>query len=156
MKKLLKPLAIAMLAGTTLTGCIGQFALTDKVYEWNKSQGNRWVAEGLFLVMNIIPVYGAAVFIDAIALNSIEFWTRTNPLTGKRAVVTNTPETMTTPDGSTVTMTYKPDGAIDVDYRTLAGQKGAFTLVKTDDHVTMLSTDGTVLASADSNGQLSL
>jgi hypothetical protein len=34
----------------------------------------------VFLGLCIIPVYGVAVFIDAIILNLIEFWTGTNPV----------------------------------------------------------------------------
>lgn len=154
MKQFLKPLAIAVVSGSLLTGCIGQFALTDKLYDWNKQVGNKWVAEGVFLVLNIIPVYGVTVFVDAVVLNSVEFWTRTNPVSGKRAVVST--ETMQTPDGTSVTMTYHGDGAIDVDYQTVQGEKGEFTLKKGENTVALFSQDGQLMATADAQGKLVL
>ncbi|MFN4235323.1 MAG: DUF3332 domain-containing protein [Bacteroidia bacterium] len=65
---------------TTLQSCIGSFSLTRKVYEFNKSVGNNWIQELVFLVFCAIPVYGIATFIDAVILNLIEFWTGSNPL----------------------------------------------------------------------------
>jgi len=61
------------------TSCIGSFSLTNKVYQWNKSQ-EKWLDELIFLVFIILPVYGISILIDGIILNSIEFWTGTNPV----------------------------------------------------------------------------
>lgn len=77
---LLVPLVLG-LAGPQ-TGCIGSFALTDKVFQWNRGLGSIIVQEIVFLVMVIIPVYGFTVFADAIVLNLIEFITGSNPLAG--------------------------------------------------------------------------
>lgn len=60
-------------------GCYGSFALVQKVHKWNGTFGNKFVNELGFLVLNIVPVYGVAAFIDVIVLNSIEFWTGKNP-----------------------------------------------------------------------------
>jgi hypothetical protein len=62
-------------------GCYGSFELVKKVHKFNGKLGNKFVNELGFLVMNIIPVYGVAAFIDAVVLNSIEFWTGRNPST---------------------------------------------------------------------------
>ena len=62
------------------TGCYGSFMLTKKFYKWNGSVGNKWVQTIVFWAFNIIPVYGICAFVDAIALNVIEFWAGSNPL----------------------------------------------------------------------------
>lgn len=81
MKKTTLVIMSAMLVfTTTLQSCIGSFSLTRKVYEFNKSVGNNWIQELVFLVFCAIPVYGTAIFIDAVILNLIEFWTGSNPL----------------------------------------------------------------------------
>jgi hypothetical protein len=82
MKKLRTIVAIALIAvmGVALTGCYGKFALVKKVHAWNGTLGNKYVNEAVFLVLNIIPVYGVSAFIDAIFLNLVEFWTGSNPL----------------------------------------------------------------------------
>jgi len=64
----------------TAFGCYGSFNLTTKVYKFNGGLGDKWVNELGFLVMSIVPVYGVAVFVDAVVLNSIEFWTGKNPV----------------------------------------------------------------------------
>jgi hypothetical protein len=100
MKRLLVPtvcvfLVLALLV--TAFGCYGSFQLTTKVYKFNGGLGNKWVNELGFLVMSIVPVYGVAVFVDAIVLNTIEFWTGTNPMASNNAI-----QTIDLPDGKLV------------------------------------------------------
>ncbi len=79
-KRTLKFTIGAMLCGSVLfTSCIGSFGLTGKLYSWNKKQ-TKWVDELIFLALCIVPVYEVSLFIDAIILNSIEFWTGSNPV----------------------------------------------------------------------------
>ena len=79
MKK--KVLSLVLAAGIlAMTGCYGTFTLTKKVYNWNGGVGDKVVNSVVFWVLNIVPVYGACTFIDAVVLNTIEFWTGTNPL----------------------------------------------------------------------------
>lgn len=62
------------------TGCIGSFTLTNKVYDFNKNVGNKFINEVVFLALVIVPVYEITFFVDAVVLNLIEFWTNSNPL----------------------------------------------------------------------------
>ena len=79
MKKTFK-LSVMLLSATILfSSCIGSFRLTNKVKAWNEKVGDKWVNELLFLAMNIVPVYSCAMFVDAVVLNAIEFWTGKNP-----------------------------------------------------------------------------
>ncbi len=81
-KNLFKQVVVLLLVATMAimsVGCYGSFALTKKVYNWNGSLGNKWVIELVYLVISY-PVYGVAGFIDSVILNSIEFWTGTNPM----------------------------------------------------------------------------
>ncbi|MCD4736889.1 MAG: DUF3332 domain-containing protein [Bacteroidales bacterium] len=82
MKKI-KTLAIAVLflfATLSQTGCIGSFKLTNGLYDWNTGLNGKAVQELVFVAFVIIPVYGVTLFIDAIVLNSIEFWGGGNPV----------------------------------------------------------------------------
>jgi hypothetical protein len=81
----MKRKCIAILLSVTMgifsfQGCIGSFGLTGKVYNFNKGLGDKWIQELGFLVMLIIQVYTIAFLIDVIVLNSIQFWTGTNPV----------------------------------------------------------------------------
>jgi hypothetical protein len=74
-----KLLALLLVAFFT-TGCTGSFNLTRKVYNWHRSQDDKWLDEFGFLVCAILPIYGISTFADAIVFNSIEFWTGDNPV----------------------------------------------------------------------------
>jgi len=79
MKRKFMVVALSLALGlTSMQGCIGSFGLTGKVYDFNKSFSNKWVKEVIFILL-IFP-YGVTLFIDAIVLNSIEFWTGSNPV----------------------------------------------------------------------------
>ncbi len=102
MKRGLKSLVCLMLVASMCTasfGCYGSFNLVKKVYKFNGTVGDKWVNELVFLVMNVVPVYGVSVFIDAVVLNTIEFWSGTNPVMAEGAQ----PSTMKGDDGSTIT-----------------------------------------------------
>jgi hypothetical protein len=62
------------------SGCFASFNLTRKIYKFNQGLGDKWLNEIAFLVMTIIPVYGVGFTVDALVLNSIEFWGGTNPV----------------------------------------------------------------------------
>ena len=71
---------LASLSPIVTVGCFGRFALTRKVYAFNRDlSSDRWVRWFGFLIMNFIPVYGAAGAIDLVFANSIEFWGGSNP-----------------------------------------------------------------------------
>ena len=63
------------------TGCLGRFAAFNKLSDWNqKATDNKFVNEIVFLALNIIPVYGIALLVDAVVFNSLEFWGEKNPM----------------------------------------------------------------------------
>lgn len=67
------------LAGTT--ACFGSFNLTRKLWTFNNTVSkNKFAKEVVFLALNIVPVYGAAGFIDAVVVNTVEFWSGKNPV----------------------------------------------------------------------------
>jgi len=95
-------LAVAALSVVT-TGCFGSFQATRKLYNWNKGVGDKWTQEFVYLVVGgLVPVYGLAGLLDAVVLNSIEFWTGKNPMT---ASATKTWEQ----DGKRVVQTLRTD-----------------------------------------------
>lgn len=75
MKKNLKVLALTLSLCVLMSSCIGSFSLTNKLYRWNNSMGDKFINELVFIGLTILPVYEIAVFADAVIFNSIEFWT---------------------------------------------------------------------------------
>jgi len=82
MKKRILPVALVLtVAGSMLfTSCIGKFALTNKVLTWNKQVGNKFVNELVFVAFWILPVYEVTALADLLVINSIEFWSGSNPV----------------------------------------------------------------------------
>lgn len=83
MKQLFKKLTVIFLLVASINlfvGCYGSFSLTKKLYKWNGSVGNKFVQSGLMWILLFLPVYSATTFIDFVVLNTIEFWTGSNPL----------------------------------------------------------------------------
>jgi hypothetical protein len=86
MKTLRKGVISMMIAIMLLvsTGCYGHFPLTKAVYRTNGNVGGQIQGDStqkhffqslVMWVFIIIPVYGVAMFVDAIVLNVMEFWT---------------------------------------------------------------------------------
>lgn len=116
--RFLRWVSVLMLAVMMATagGCYGSFELVQKVHKFNGTLGNKFVNELGFLVMNIIPVYGVAAFIDAVVLNSIEFWTGKNPSTSSNDAVipldATTSLTLKAADGSILLTSKTENGVI--------------------------------------------
>lgn len=81
MKRNKMVLVAAVLSGSLLfSSCVGSFGLFNRLTTWNQSLGNKFVNELVFLAFNIVPVYGVAYLADALVINSIEFWSGSNPM----------------------------------------------------------------------------
>lgn len=89
-KRFLSVAIVATLCGSMLmTSCIGSFSLTNKLLAWNKGISNKFVNEVVFLAFWILPVYEVSGLADFLVINSIEFWSGSNPVAsvGNREVV---------------------------------------------------------------------
>lgn len=81
--KLTVALVCTLLASMTLPSCIGTFTLTNKLLTWNRQISNKFVNELVFFAFWVLPVYEVSALADVIVLNSIEFWSGTNPVAAK-------------------------------------------------------------------------
>lgn len=81
MKEKKLTLVAVLLSGSLLfSSCVGSFGLFNRLSTWNQSVGNKFVNELVFLAFNIVPVYGVAYLADVLVINSIEFWSGSNPM----------------------------------------------------------------------------
>lgn len=145
MNKMFKQVVIALLIATMAlmsVGCYGSFNLTKKVYNWNGSLGNKWVVELVFLAAYVVPVYGIAGFIDAVILNSIEFWTGSNPVAAN----------VSSEDGTNVSFN-KEKNEMTISY---AGK--TFIVTREEGKSVVKDSEGNVLATAvsDANGNMNV
>ncbi len=77
-----RKISTLLMAGTLLltTSCIGSFSLTNTIYQWNNTVGEKFVNALVFAGLVIIPVYEVTLFVDGIVINTIEFWSGSNPI----------------------------------------------------------------------------
>jgi hypothetical protein len=83
MKRASRLLAVMCVAVLSLhvSGCFGKFSLTRAMWDFNKNvSSNKFLQWAVFLVMVIVPVYSVGALVDALVINSIEFWTGENPV----------------------------------------------------------------------------
>lgn len=155
MKKRYLPVAIACtLAGSMLfSSCIGNFALTNKLLGWNKQIGNKFVNELVFFAFWIIPVYEVTALADVLVLNSIEFWSGSNPIAkGKTMIDGQDGKYLVECDGKGYTITSQNDGSVvrldfdqtDRSWSVSAGDSDPvkFMTFVDNDHVKMIVPDG--------------
>ena len=103
-KKSFTLLVVAAICSSMMfSSCIGSFGLTNKLLSWNKSLGNKFANEAVFFLFWIFPAYEVSLFLDTIILNSIEFWSGSNPVadTGTKTIET---------ENGTYTVETKTDG----------------------------------------------
>ena len=86
-KQLIVATVVALSASMMMQSCIGSFALYNKVKDWNDHVGNKFVNEVVFVAMWILPVYELSFVADLFILNSIEFWSGTNPALAQTQVI---------------------------------------------------------------------
>lgn len=71
---------MTLLASIGFTSCIGSFSLSNRLLAWNKTIGNKFVNELVFIAFWILPVYEVSWLADFFVINSIEFWSGDNPM----------------------------------------------------------------------------
>ena len=78
-KKHLKVVAILLSATLLTTSCVGSFGLFNKLASWNKeATGSKILNELIFIVIS--PAYAVCAVADVFVLNTIEFWSGSNPM----------------------------------------------------------------------------
>lgn len=103
--KTLKSFLLIMTASVVMSSCIGSFGLFNKVLDWNKdATGNKFLNELIFIVIS--PAYALCGTADLLVLNTIEFWTGSNPL----AANVGKTESIMGSDGKLYAVTTLKDG----------------------------------------------
>ncbi len=111
MKKIFLTAALAALLCSSMTSCMGKFALTRNLYAWNTQVSNKFVNEIVFVAFWILPVYEVCAVADLLVLNSIEFWSGDNPMTASvKAIDTDHGRYLVECDGKGYDVTLESTG----------------------------------------------
>lgn len=80
-------LFLSLAAILPLQSCIGSFSLTNKVISWNNQVGSKFLNELVFFAFWILPVYEVTAVADLLVINSIEFWSGSNPVLARTSQI---------------------------------------------------------------------
>ena len=154
-KNVLTVAVICTLCGAlTLPSCIGSFTLTNKLLSWNNQIGEKFVNELVFFAFWIRPVYEVSALADILVLNSIEFWSGSNPVAkGTKVIDGNDGKYLVKCDGKGYTIKSVNDGSVvrldfnDDDkswsYSIPGGEKHTIFTFVDDTHISLPAPDGT-------------
>ncbi len=155
MKKYKIAVGAILLSGLSLTfsSCIGSFALTKRVLAWNKQVSNKFVNELVFFAFWILPVYEVTALADVLVLNSIEFWSGSNPMEASvKAIDTDHGRYLIKCDGKGYDIVCQATGEttrlnFNMESQTWSvvdnmGEDHPFMTFIDENHVKMITTDG--------------
>ena len=153
MRKSKLTVAAVLLCGAMLTNsCVGSFTLFNKFAGWNtRATNSKFLNELLFLVLS--PAHVFCLTADALVLNTIEFWSGSNPVAQGRTVIDGADGRYYVDcDGKGYTITSENDGSkvrLDFDSEdrswsvsTDGSEPVKFMTFIDDSHVKMLTPDG--------------
>ncbi|MCM1035737.1 MAG: DUF3332 domain-containing protein [Bacteroides sp.] len=105
--------AATLICSMSMTSCIGSFTLTNKLLNWNRHISNKFVNELVFFAFWVLPVYEVSGLADLIVLNSIEFWSGSNPVAkGTKIIEGNDGRYLVKCDGKGYTIKSETDGSV--------------------------------------------
>ena len=87
MKKFSIAVVLCLSSCFLFNSCIGSFALTNRVLDWNNQVGSKFVNELVFFAFLVLPVYEVTALADILVINSIEFWSGKNPVTASTKMI---------------------------------------------------------------------
>lgn len=106
-------LVLALCGSMISSSCIGKFALTNRVLAWNNQVGNKFLNELVFFAFWILPVYEVTALADVLVINSIEFWSGSNPMAkGTKVIQGNDGRYLVKCDGKGYTIESENDGSV--------------------------------------------
>ena len=124
-----------------LSGCYGKNACFNKLHDWNGTLGNKWLNSIVHFFLNIFPVYMICLgLVDGLVLNTIEFWTGSNPLAGGDSYYEKDAQ------GNSVAAVKNEDGSLSVQFTSAQGEVSNLTLQRDENVVRALDAEGNLVA----------
>lgn len=75
----LKVSALFLAATLLTTSCVGSFSLFNRVAKWNmRATSSKFLNEIIFILIS--PAYAVCAVTDLLVLNTVEFWSGSNPV----------------------------------------------------------------------------
>ena len=129
-----------------LSGCYGKNACFNKLHNWNGTLGDKWINSIVHFFLSIFGIYFICLnLIDGLVLNTIEFWTGSNPLAGGDSYYEKDAQ------GNSIAAVKNDDGTMTVQMTTAAGESATLTLQRDENVIRALDAQGNMIAQREIN-----
>ncbi|MBR2270941.1 MAG: DUF3332 family protein [Fibrobacter sp.] len=131
-------LALLCAGMIVLSGCYGSYGAFHWFHKTVGTLGNKWVRSLVHFIAT--PVYGLCFAVDWIFINTIEFWTGSNPFAAGDSFYQKDEQ------GNSVAAVKNEDGSLSVQYTTSKGETTNLTLQRDENVVRALDAEGNLVA----------
>ncbi|MDR1148926.1 MAG: DUF3332 domain-containing protein [Spirochaetaceae bacterium] len=142
-KRILSMVLVVFIAGMSLSGCAGQYALFNKAHPFIGNLGGKWVGAVVNWIIGVPIVYPICIFADTFIFNTIEFWT------GDNIIVTAAGDSFEQTDGNgnRLAAVKNEDGTLSVRVTEITGETTEYLLEREGNDFSMFDADGVLLSS---------
>ncbi|MCK9182941.1 MAG: DUF3332 domain-containing protein [Fibrobacteraceae bacterium] len=135
---------LSLAAICTLSACYGSYGLTNKIYKWNGTLGDKWINSCVHFLLHVIPVYEVSEYlIDGLVLNTVEFWTGSNPVAQGNTYYEKDAQ------GNQISAIKNENGSLAVQIIDAQGHKADLTLQRDAEVIRAIDAQGKVVAQYD-------
>jgi hypothetical protein len=129
------------IAGMSLSGCAGKYALFNKAHPFIGNLGGTWIGAVVNWIIGMPIVYPICIFADVFIFNVIEFWS------GKNVIASGTSFEQTDENGNRLAAVKNEDGTLSVKVTETTGETTVYLLDRDGNDVTMFDANGVLLSS---------
>jgi hypothetical protein len=129
------------IAGMSLSGCAGQYALFNKAHPFIGNLGGKWIGAVVNWIIGLPIVYPICLFADALIFNVIEFWT------GKNIIASGNSFEQIDENGNRIAAVKNDDGTLSVRVTETTGETSVYLLDREGNDFSMFDANGVLLSS---------
>jgi hypothetical protein len=129
------------IAGMSLSGCAGKYALFNKAHPFIGNLGGKWIGAVVNWIIGMPIVYPICIFADAFIFNVIEFWS------GKNVIASGTSFEQTDENGNRLAAVKNEDGTLSVEVTEMTGKTTVYLFDREGNDVSMFDANGVLLSS---------
>jgi hypothetical protein len=126
---------------TTTAGCFGRFRAMNAIYDFNKTASDNGVVRSLLMcALIVIPVYEVTFLVDAIVLNTLDFFNEPNAVAKAQPL----------PDGTQLRLARLDGDSVRVRHVDAAGRETSFDVVRVGANAGFVrAADGRIIGSVE-------
>ena len=140
-KRILCMVLVVFIAGMSLSGCAGKYALFNKAHPFIGNLGGKWIGAIANWIIGMPIVYPFCIFADVVIFNLIEFWSGKNPIASGNSFE------QIDENGNRLAAVKNDDGTLSLRVMEITGETTEYLLEHKGNDFSMFDADGVLLSS---------